>query len=162
MNNLLQLLIYSMNTLDGHKDSAMGIINLQYKQAHKKLRLSRSTGYVSAKEEQKMMRIIKHRLMRKTLMKYKVLRIRTKISYHAFMNIQTILHCFVNRILDSYDLLNGQPLIFKDDALMREFHQSIELGAAKAFRFIIEFNCKLGRISKEVVDKLLVKQNTIE
>ena len=85
--------------------------------------------------------------MRKTLMKFKIIRIRIKVSYLAFIKIKTILSLFLQSLIDSYEQLNGQPEIFKDNQVIEKFHESIELGASKAFRFIIEFNCKIGIIT---------------
>jgi hypothetical protein len=94
--------------------------------------------------------------MRKTLLKFKIIRIRIKISYQAFIKTNTILATFLQSIIESYTLLNGQPAIFSDNQWIERFHESLELGASKAFRFIIEYNCKLGIISRHDLDKILV------
>ena len=92
--------------------------------------------------------------MRKTLLKFKIIRVRIKISYLAFIKTQTILALFLQRIIDSYEILNGLPEIFKDNKVIEEFHESIELGAGKAFRFIIEFNCKIGVVARDDLEEI--------
>lgn len=61
MSNLLMFLINRLNTIDGKKDSGLGILNLaKSNEAKKKL---------------------SHKLMLKTLKKYKILIIRNKLSF---------------------------------------------------------------------------------
>lgn len=76
----------------------------------------------------------------------------------AFKKTQTILSTFLQSIIDSYTVLNGQPEIFKDNEVIEQFHESIELGASKAFRFIINYNCKIGIISQKDLEMILVKE----
>ena len=43
----------------------------------------------------------------KTMLKYKIIRMRNKISYHAFIKNMTVLELYVNKIYESYkDLVN--------------------------------------------------------
>lgn len=52
MTNFLELLIYSTNTLDGKRDSAIGMKNLQYKIAYQKLVKSKGkTEEITLKDE---------------------------------------------------------------------------------------------------------------
>jgi hypothetical protein len=76
----------------------------------------------------------------------------------AFKKTQTILSSFLQSIIDSYTVLNGKPEIFKDNEVIEQFHESIELGASKAFRFIINYNCKIGIISQKDLEMILVKE----
>lgn len=62
MDMFLQFLIYQMNTINGIKNSSLKLQKL----------------------------VNKHVLMKKTLLKYKILRIRYKISYQAFITTQTV------------------------------------------------------------------------
>lgn len=100
--------------------------------------------------------------MRKTLLKYKIIRIRIKISYLAFIKVKTILSLFLQSMIDSYSNLNGMPEIFNDQETIEKFYESIEIGAKKAFRFIIDFNCKIGIISQKDLDKILVAEDEQE
>jgi hypothetical protein len=42
--------------------------------------------------------------MSKTALKYKILRVRAKVSYEAFINKMTIAEIFLNQILKSFNL----------------------------------------------------------
>ena len=48
------------------------------------------------------------------MLKYKILRIRSKISYYAFYQRYTISQLFLDQILKSDKQFNGQPAIFND------------------------------------------------
>jgi hypothetical protein len=55
--------------------------------------------------------IISHQLMLKTMLKYTVIRVRNKISYHAFLKNMTILELYVSKIYESYkDLVSQKAL----------------------------------------------------
>lgn len=60
-----------MNTIDGKKDSSLGL----------QLKLAKSSDALKR---------LKHQLMLKTMTKYKILAIRNKLSFLAFMKKQNI------------------------------------------------------------------------
>ena len=59
--------------------------------------------------------------MRKTILKYKIMRIRIKISYYAFMKNQTVAELIMNQIISTYNTLNGYPFEFLDKKIREEF-----------------------------------------
>ena len=54
--------------------------------------------------------------MLKTMLKYKVIRVRNKISYHAFMKNMTILELYVSKIYESYKDLVTQKVLKQDQS----------------------------------------------
>ena len=52
--------------------------------------------------------------MRKAVLKYKIMRVRIKMSYYAFMQHKTIEELIFGQILASYNQLNGYPVEFID------------------------------------------------
>ena len=55
--------------------------------------------------------IISHQLMMKTMLKYKIIRMRNKISYHAFIKNMTVLELYVSKIYESYKDLVSQKVL---------------------------------------------------
>ena len=55
---------------------------------------------------------VDHEVMRKVYLKYLIMRIRSKISFMAFMKRQTILELFIKAILRSYNHLTMTKQIF--------------------------------------------------
>ena len=85
MENLLKFLIYNLNTIDGRKDSSLPI-----------QQLCKSTVSLLT---------LKHELMLKTMTKYKILTIRNKLSFTAFMKKQTINEVILTQITFSHKKL---------------------------------------------------------
>ena len=75
MDLLLMFLIYNMQTIDGQKDSAVALLAAMQKEAVKH---SKSTSKSMVKA---INTYCVHKLYRKVLMKYKIMRVRAKISY---------------------------------------------------------------------------------
>ena len=75
MLNLLFVLINALDTVDGSKDSAVRLY--RFKQD-------------------------KEAILNKCLMKYKILKIRMKISYEAFMQTKSVKQLFLEVILKSF------------------------------------------------------------
>lgn len=59
--------------------------------------------------------------MRKAILKYKILRIRIKISYYSFMKNQTVGELMISQILSSYNILNGYPEEYSDPKIRNDF-----------------------------------------
>jgi len=51
---------------------------------------------------------VRHKLMQTTVRKYKILRIRAKISYHAFIARHTIFEHIMKQITKTNELIHGQ------------------------------------------------------
>ena len=84
MERHLKFLIYSLNTIDGKKNSSLMIQHLS---------------------ETKDLKRLKHQLMLKTMTKYKILALRCKISFLAFMKKQTITELILTQIISSHKKL---------------------------------------------------------
>lgn len=65
-------MIYSLQTIDGNKGSWLGVENALLNQGETNL----------AK--------IHHRIMISTALKFTIMRVRQKISFHAFLKLQTV------------------------------------------------------------------------
>ena len=85
MMNFLKLLIYEIRTVDGNINSADKICNALYKQAFSE----------SKNKDPKIKKIIDSQIMKKTALKYKIIRIRIKISYYAFKHNMSIKELFI-------------------------------------------------------------------
>ena len=62
----------------------------------------------------KIQKLIDQQVMRKAVLKYKIMRVRIKMSYYAFMQHKTIEELIFGQILASYNQLNGYPVEFID------------------------------------------------
>ena len=85
MTMFLKFLVYSMQTVDGAKDSALNIYKALRVQEEKKFCKSHKIKKISEKDCEIINKRIYHLVMRKAMMKYKILRIRSKISFYAFL-----------------------------------------------------------------------------
>lgn len=94
MTKLLSLLIYKLNTVNGERDSAKHLketlIDIKYRSK-------------DVKEK------VDHLMMKQTLLKYKIMRIRAKISFAALKKRMTIKELILTQILDTYHQLRGDP-----------------------------------------------------
>lgn len=107
MEQLLKLLIFELNTVDGNRDSAQGIKEALLKQTQDERRRKNLYQYSNTHQ----LGIISHQLMYKTLLKYKIMRVRGKISFHAFSKNKTILEHIVSKIYESYRDLVTQGVL---------------------------------------------------
>ena len=84
MDRLLKFLIYKMQTIDGIKGSSIKILEVLNKQRIKILRKKQKNGKISTDEKHKMTMKNEYNLYSKVMLKYKIMRIRNKISYIAY------------------------------------------------------------------------------
>lgn len=77
-----------MQSIDGNKGSGIKFKELIFKKKCKELKLRNSM--ITNMEKQKIENQIIHSLTCKTVLKYKILRIRSKISYSAYIERLTI------------------------------------------------------------------------
>ena len=65
--------------------------------------------------------------MKITVRKYILLRVRSKISYHAFIRKQTIIEHFLKSISNTYYKFNGvSKLVSENFNLIKDFRDSIQ------------------------------------
>lgn len=84
MDRLLKFLIYKMQTIDGNKGSSVKILEVLNKQRIKILRQKQKNGKISTDEKHYLTLKNEYNLYRKVMLKYKIMRIRNKISYIAY------------------------------------------------------------------------------
>lgn len=108
MIKLIKLLVEQLQTVDGNRDSAVGI-----KQALLTQRLAEQerVSQINAVGREQIKKQVNHRLLLKTTLKYKIIRIRSKISFIAFKLRQTIPELFLTKILESHRDLVAQGAI---------------------------------------------------
>jgi hypothetical protein len=87
MDEVLSVLLHNMDSLDGNKGSSLPV-----------------QKFMSTKKGADMEQV-KHVLVKKTLFKFKVLRIRMKISFMAFRKSMTIPQLILQAIMKSHDEL---------------------------------------------------------
>ena len=115
--NFLKLLVYEIRTVDGNLNSAEGICNALYKEAFKVFQKDKNVLEIGNKDKSKIMKLIDEQVMRKAVLKYKIMRIRIKISYSAFYENKTIVELIVTSILNSYMMMNDLPLELDENTL---------------------------------------------
>ena len=86
MDRFLKFLVFHMNTVDGNRDIAVGIYKTLFKQMAKNTLNNHKSKIEQLPEwnEHLIKETIKHQIMKKTMQRYNLVRIRLKISYTAF------------------------------------------------------------------------------
>lgn len=106
MMNLIKLLIDSINTVDGKRDSAKPIRNALYQERFEAYKKSEANNRpIEEWRIKKMIELVNHQVMKKTYLKYLILKIRSKLSYICFEKRCTLIELFCNQILTSYNNL---------------------------------------------------------
>ena len=96
-----------MNSIDGSKDSALKIKEFMYNGIKKQIERKRKKdgnqmndeSHKTGPTDEQIYQQINHNLMMKAMLRYTILKIRAKISYHAFLRNQTILQLILQQIL---------------------------------------------------------------
>ena len=103
MDDLIKLIVRGMNTVDGNRGSIAGvkkkILKIKKKDAESaftKADFDDDGNPVIQEKEQ-------YSILRSTCFKYKLMRIRCKISYTAFICNKTIPELLMSQILNTYD-----------------------------------------------------------
>jgi len=108
---LIEFLLYELNSVDGHKNSAESKLKkMMHGQLHKK-----SNRKLYNKLDKHDITLIeamnKNMLLDKIILYFKILRIRMKISYHAFLRKLTVQELFYKSILKTYNQRKCDKLI---------------------------------------------------
>ena len=109
MLNLICLLVYHINTVDGEKDSSLKIQQTLVEQEEADYLKKSKQKEFKAGVKERIEKQVKHQVMRKVRLKYIILRVRAKISFIAFEQKKTILELLVNQIRKSYLQIWGDP-----------------------------------------------------
>lgn len=103
---------------------------------------------------------VAHQVMHKTLLKYKILRIRAKISYEAFISRQTISEMFMTRILDTFNLFEENKII-QGDNIKRTTEIAIQrlmMGdMTNTFQTVLEFNADKYNLDFKALNEKIEK-----
>ena len=105
MERLLKVLIHAMKTMDGRRDSAKHILSTLNRQEIQRFKYKVSDGTIKEQDKRKIIQLNEHKFYQKIMMKYKIMTIRSKISYIACLNMMTIKELIVKQIKYSYDML---------------------------------------------------------
>ena len=117
MDQLLRFLIWTLNTRNGKKNSAAKAVQAAYdaefKRVQKRFRESiKGHGHFNENEyklneevKNKILDAKKREVYKETLFRFRMIRIRAKISYSAFRNHMTINELFLTQILESFTVL---------------------------------------------------------
>lgn len=84
MEMLLKFLIYSLKTLNGVRESALQLLNFMNTQSIEKFKKQTGMAIVNKIKEKSLTDINSYEIFEKVMLKYKVLKIRGKISFMAF------------------------------------------------------------------------------
>ena len=98
MDILLKFLINKMRTIDGVKGSADKILELLQKERELEFQKKSGKKFVSDSIRYTIKYGNEHKIFRKVYLKYKLMRVRSKISFMAFQKRMTILELFVSTI----------------------------------------------------------------
>lgn len=85
MNQFLKLISYKIQALDGTKDSAVKLKNEIFKKRCRNMKKS-FTKDISEESKKNLLKEINHQIMMKTMMRYTIMKVRSKISFHAYVS----------------------------------------------------------------------------
>lgn len=101
-NILLKYLIVKLRTVDGTRGSADKILALMQKQGEAKFMKQSGKRFVSESVRHKIKQTNEHTLFRKVYLKYIIMKVRSKISYSAFVKRLTVPELIVRTIYNTY------------------------------------------------------------
>ena len=110
-NQFAKYLIYTLNTIDGSLNSAQPLLDVLEEQAilkyckSKKMKRDNFKASTASSFLSKVRYKNKLKLMRKTYLKYLIIKLRIKISFIAFKKKMTLVELICNSILKTYNLL---------------------------------------------------------
>lgn len=78
-----------------------------FKEKCKELKINWKKATKEQTEE--IMRTIDHKVMQRTMLRYQIMRIRSKVSYHAFQARESIVEKILKQIVKTYSYFYGEP-----------------------------------------------------
>ena len=84
MKTIIKFLIYSLNTIDGIKDSAKPVLSFAINKEIDIFKKKTGQNWVSNKHIQRITNVNEQKLFHQIAFKYNLLRVRSKISFMAF------------------------------------------------------------------------------
>jgi len=105
MQILLLFLIYRLKTVDGSRETATPLIEMLNKQEMKLYKRSQNRQSLPKSKEHEILSSIEYSVYKKVHFKYKVIKVRAKISFSALQKRMTIQELFLNTIQTTYKKL---------------------------------------------------------
>ena len=105
---LLKFLIHSLNTVDGCKNSATKMKRTLFKNRIKQEKALLYNAKLNKDTIDEIRKQVHHQIMTRTLLTYKIMKVRAKISYAAFVNKMTTSELILSQILETYTHYNKQ------------------------------------------------------
>ena len=136
MEMLLKLLIYSIGTVDGNKGSSVKIEAALIDQLFKANKKRKYTY------KNQINWIGKHRVMMYTLQKYRIMKIRMKISFTAFLKRMTVFELFATTILNSIQTLPKNVTQMPSSCIKRYFDRIMEGNLSSCFLALADISLK--------------------
>ena len=178
MNLLLKFLITKMRTLDGIKGSANKILDLMQKQGEAEFMQKSGKKFVSDSVRYQIKQTCEHTLFRKVYLKYLIMRVRSKISYSAYVKRMTVPELLIRTIQNTHKLLIDQGSIPKPSQEEVDRHTKVydDLNNEKLdgfIRCVVQFNLPfiksnikdpviLNRIMRPVFEKAKKKEEKVK
>ena len=111
MFRVLKFLIYRMRTLDGNKDTAIPYLEQLNKGSLGSFKKEKGYESIKKSREHKIIQMNEDYLADSVLFKYKIMKLRAKLSFMAFKEGKTILELFLVAILKSHKDLVAEGVI---------------------------------------------------
>jgi hypothetical protein len=106
MDNFLRILIHELNTVDGHRDSAKQLKETLTKQQFRQIKEHKLLHKKQPQDSKSILEQVNLMVLKQVLLKYKIMRIRSKISFSALKRRMAVKELIIRQILDSYISLN--------------------------------------------------------
>lgn len=161
MNILLKFLIAKMRTLDGTRGSANKILALMQKKGEADFMSKSGKNFVSDSVRYQIKQTCEHKLFRKVYLKYIIMRVRSKISYIAFIKRMTIPELIIKAIQNSHKAFiesGGIPRPSEEETqLHMRVYDDLDNEKLEGFiRSIVQFN--LPRVIHKIKDPVILKR----
>jgi len=94
MDILLKFLIYTLRTLEGSKNTADALLNSMQEASKREFKQTKQRDTISKMREYQFMQMNEMKVFKKVFLKYKIMIVRSKISFSAFASGKTINELF--------------------------------------------------------------------
>lgn len=107
MQALLKFLVYRIQTVDGNRGTAKNVLENLNNHSRREFLSQPGRHFMSKQREHQIRSTNEYRVYSKVMLKYSIMRVRSKLSYHALLNRQTVLEMFITQILKTFMLLTS-------------------------------------------------------
>lgn len=98
MRILIKFLVYRIKTIDGIRNSALPLLDYLNTQSMKAYMEKTHRSQISKSREHQIMGSNEYKVYKRVCLKYTIIMVRNKISYHAFLEQKTIVELFIFKI----------------------------------------------------------------